>query len=208
MSRRSLQGRSTDDVRQAIADEAARILEHQGNRDYALARRKAGARLGVTDVRLLPRNDEIDTALRTRQALFGSESRAEALRVRLEAAAGAMDFFRPFEPRLVGPVLEGTADANSPVTLHLFHDDELALLDQLETRGIRYEQGQKRVRYASGAESIVPTFGFAADDIRFELVLFERDGLREAPLDPIGEHPQRRAGRAEVLSLLVSRFCA
>ncbi len=202
MTTRSRHGRSGPEVRQAVADEAARVLEHQGNRDYALARRKAGARFGVTDVRLLPQNDEINAALRARQALFGSASRDCAQHVRMQAAAEAMAFFRAFDPRLVGDVLDGTADSNSPVTLHLFHDDELALIGQLETQGVRHVQEQKRVRYASGAEVVLPTFGFVADEVRFQLILFERDGLREAPLDPLRRQPQRRAALAEVLRLL------
>ncbi|MEO6065680.1 MAG: hypothetical protein ABIP49_07895 [Lysobacterales bacterium] len=191
-------------MRQAVAEEAARILEHQGTRDYNLARRKAGSRLGMTDDRQLPSNNEIETALRARQSLFAADSQPQALRVRREAALAAMDFLREFEPRLAGAVLDGSADAHSPVCLHLFDDDVLALIERLATGGVEFEQRERRVRYASGHESAVPLFGFDADAVRFEVMLFERDGLRDAPLDRIHQRPQRRANRTEVLALLAA----
>lgn len=189
-------------AREAVADEAARILQHQGVRDYPLARRKAGARLGITDDRLLPSNEEMEIALRARQNLFAAVSQPQALRLRREAAVAAMEFLRDFEPRLVGDVLEGSADAHSPVSLHVFHDDVLKLIDRLTVSGIEFQQRARPVRYASRLESSVPMFLFEADGIRFEAVLFDRDGLREAPLDRIHQRPQRRANRADVLVLL------
>lgn len=189
-------------ARQAIAEEAARILEHQGDRDYAQARRKAAARFRVEDERQLPRNDEIEAALRARQQLFNAASQPETLRIRLEAAIAAMEFLRDFEPRLVGPVLEGTADSHSPVSLHLFSDDELALIDRLRRAGIEFEQGERRVRFPDRREERVSRFEFDADDVSFDVTLFGLDGLREAPLDRIHLRPQRRGTLADVRSLL------
>src|SRR3546814_18220118 len=51
------------------------------------------------------------------------DSHRAALRLRREAALRALEFFIGFDARLVGPVLDGTADANSPVTLQLYTDD-------------------------------------------------------------------------------------
>ncbi len=178
------------------------MLEHQGTRDYALARRKAGARFGVTDDRLLPANDEIDAALRVRQGLFATTTQPDALRLHREAARDAMDFLSGFEPRLVGAALDGSADAHSPVCLHLFEDDVLPLIERLKEGGVEFEQRERRVRYAGGFETSVPLFQFDAGAVRFEVMLFARDGLREAPLDRIHQRPQRRASRAEVLLLL------
>lgn len=194
--------RASARARQAVADEAARLLEQQGARDYALARRKAGARLGITDDRQLPTNEEIDAALRVRQGLFAAATQPLALRARREAALEAMEFLRDFEPRLAGSVLDGSADAHSPVCLHLFEDDELQLLDRLKSNGVEFARGERRVRYASGLELAVPLFEFDAGGLRFEVLLFERDGVREAPLDRVTQRPQRRAGRAEVLALV------
>ncbi len=189
-------------AREAIADAAARIVAHQGVRDFSLARRKAGARLGIDDERLLPTNEEIEAALRARQNLFAAATQQDALRVRREAAAAAMEFLAGFQPRLAGTVLEGSADGHTPVCLHLFSDDMFALMERLVGAGIPFDQRARRVRFAGGREAHVPLFSFEADDVAFELMLFDRDGLREAPLDTVHARPQRRAARAEVLALL------
>ena len=52
-----------DLLRQAVAEEAARIMREQGVDDFLLAKRKAAERLGVTDASILPRNTEIEAAL-------------------------------------------------------------------------------------------------------------------------------------------------
>src|SRR5690606_23559400 len=97
------------------AHEAARPMAAGGSGDFRQAKLKAASRLGIRDDASLPRNREIEDALREYQRLFLGDDQADALRMRREAALGALEFFAPFEPRLVGPVLEGTADANSPV---------------------------------------------------------------------------------------------
>jgi hypothetical protein len=48
------------------------MAEH-GIGDFLQAKRKAADRLGVHDVAVLPKNVEIEAALRERQRLFGGE---------------------------------------------------------------------------------------------------------------------------------------
>lgn len=201
-TRRDQGERSSKRIRQSLADEAARLLEHQGTRNFELARRKAGARLGINDERMLPTNEEIESALRARQSLFAADSQPRVLRQHRESAVAAMEFLRDFDPRVVGATLDGTADAHSTVCLHLFHDDVLALIDRLTTSGVEFDQRERRMQYASGSESVLPVFQFEADGVRFDVALFGRESVREAPLDPVHRRPQRRAARAALLSLI------
>jgi hypothetical protein len=46
----------TEDMRKALAQEAARIMAEHGIEDYLQAKRKAADRLGVNDVSVLPKN--------------------------------------------------------------------------------------------------------------------------------------------------------
>src|SRR5487761_1902515 len=59
-------------LRRSLAEEAARIMADQGIDDFLHAKRKAADRLGVHGAAVLPRNVEIEAALRERQRLFGS----------------------------------------------------------------------------------------------------------------------------------------
>ena len=133
----------TRERRQRLAIEAARLMSEHGIRDYHQAKRKAAQRLGIHDDASLPRNSEIEQALREYQRLFSAESQPQLLRVRREAAARAMEFFQRFEPRLVGSVLEGTADAHSAVCLQLHTDDVDSVPRLLTEHGIPAEAGSR-----------------------------------------------------------------
>ena len=82
--------------RQQLAHEAARLMAEGGIRDYHQAKLKAAQRLGIHDDASLPRNREIEDALREHQRLFAPSDQATALRRRREAALRALEFFRDF----------------------------------------------------------------------------------------------------------------
>ncbi|WP_024889241.1 hypothetical protein [Luteimonas huabeiensis] len=192
----------TRERRHRLAHEAARLMAEGGIRDYYQAKLKAAHRLGIRDDASLPRNREIEAALREYQRLFLGEDQAGALRLRREAAARALDFFAAFEPRLVGPVLDGTADANSPVQLQLFADDPDAVTRFLDERGIPAELRSRRLRMDRDRVEDVPVWVFLADGVGFDLAVLPRVALRQAPLSGIDERPMRRASAAQLRQLL------
>ena len=131
--------------RAMIAAEAARILATHGGGDHAGARRKAAARLGVDDPRDLPGQDEIEAALREHQRIFRATQQPQSLAALRAAAIEALRFFARFEPRLVGPVLDGTADAGSPVWLHLHVDDSAEVVRFLADQRIPIDEHGRRL---------------------------------------------------------------
>ncbi|MDQ3161082.1 MAG: hypothetical protein M3Q51_08715, partial [Pseudomonadota bacterium] len=76
----------TRERRQQLALEAARLMAESGIRDYHLAKLKAAQRLGIHDDASLPRNREIEQALREYQRLFLRNDHAFEIRRRREAA--------------------------------------------------------------------------------------------------------------------------
>ncbi len=188
--------------RQRLAHEAARLMAEGGMRDFHQARLKAANRLGIHDEASLPRNVEIEDALREYQRLFAGPAHEGELRRRREAAVHAIEFLQPFSPRLVGPVLEGTADANSPVQLHLHVDDADAVQRFLDEHGIPAEARSRRLRMDHTRTHEVPIWLFNAEDLAFELVVLPYDALRQAPLSPVDDKPMRRASLAQLKALL------
>src|SRR6516162_4394192 len=93
----------SENLRRALAQEAARIMAEHGIRDFLVAKRKAAERFGVVDGAVLPKNTEIETALAEYQRLFGGASHLRTLHGQRRAALLAMQRLRAFEPRLVGP---------------------------------------------------------------------------------------------------------
>ena len=192
----------TRERRQRLAHEAARLMAEGGIRDFQLAKRKAAQRLGIHDDASLPRNREIEDALRDYQRLFLGDRQQADLRHRREAALRALEFFTAFQPRLVGPVLDGTADAHSPVLLHLHSDDADAVPRWLDEQGIPAQARTRRLRLDREREAEVPAWLFGAEGLGFEVLVLPLDGLRQAPLSAIDEKPMRRASAAQLRTLL------
>jgi hypothetical protein len=194
--------------RHRLAHEAARLMAGGGIRDYQKAKRKAAVRLGIVDDASLPGNREIEDALREYQRLFQGGSQASDLRHRREAALQALDFFSGFHPRLLGPVLEGYADAHSTVALHVHADDAEEVSRFLDEQRIPARLQDRRVRLDRQRTDDVPAWLFDAEGIAFELTVLPMSALRQAPLSEVDDKPVRRASVAQLRQLLVAEDIA
>ena len=198
----------TRERRYRLAHEAARLIAESGIRDFHQAKLKAAQRLGIHDDASLPRNREIEEALREYQRLFQGDAQVNALRQRRDAALNALEFFAPFDARLVGPVLDGTADANSPVHLQLYTDDAEAVPRFLEEHRIPAETRSRRIRLDRERILDCPVWLFSAEELSFDLTVLPHSALRQAPLSSIDEKPMRRASAAQLQALLVNEDLA
>ena len=189
-------------MRQALAQEAARIMAEHGVRDFLFAKRKAAERFGVTDHAVLPRNTEIEAALVEYQRLFAADSHGASLEAQRRVALEVMRRLQRFEPRLVGSVLQGTATQHDDVSLHVFADRIETLTFSLIDQGVPFELGECRLRL--DAERLVqqPTVIIEVDDQPVKLVVFDYDGLRQAPISKVDGKPMRRATITELEQLL------
>ncbi|MGP8034348.1 MAG: hypothetical protein ACLPQ6_09415 [Steroidobacteraceae bacterium] len=193
----------SDNLRRALAQEAARIMAEHGVQDFLVAKRKAAERLGVDDgSAMLPKNREIEVALAEYQRLFGGESHVESLSAQRRAALTAMRRLSEFEPRLVGAVLSGTATEHSDVQLHLFADRAESVTLKLLEAGIAHEVTERRVKLDAERVRPFPGVRFSVDDQSIEATVFPADGIRQAPVSPVDGRPMRRANAFEVAALL------
>ena len=193
-----------ENLRRALAQEAARVMAEHGIRDFLLAKRKAAERFGVTDGAVLPKNTEIETALAEYQRLFGGDSHRESLHDKRSAALLAMQRLRAFEPRLVGAVLSGTATAHAEVQLHLFADSAESVAISLMDQGIRHEVIARRVKMNAERVLEYPGVRFEINDHAIEATVFPMDGIRQAPVSPVDGKPMKRADVTELEALLDS----
>jgi len=179
--------------RQMLAQEAARIIVNQGIRDYRSAKIKAAERLGMSARGALPGNAEIEQAVGEHLQLFGSDSHADFLAQMRGAALSAMCLLSEFTPRLVGPVLNGTADESSPVTLHVFADSSEQVAMRLSELGVSYRLCERRFRSRRDQTDIFAGFTFHHADTPVEAAVFPLVNIRQAPISPINGNPMRRA---------------
>jgi hypothetical protein len=189
-------------MRLAVAEEAARIMGEQGVDDFLQAKRKAAERLGVTDASILPRNTEIEAALFARRRLFSAERHEAEIAALRRSALEAMRLMADFDPRLVGPVLAGTASAHSEINLHLFSESPEGVSLRLEERGVPHEVLERRIRFERDRLVAYPALRFVAGRQPVDAVVFPLDGIRQSPCSPVDGKPMRRASTAEVESLL------
>ena len=194
-----------EQLRMALAQEAARIMSEQGIDDYRLAKRKAAERLGATDIAVLPKNTEIEAALAAHHRLFEGDRHSTALESARRTALQAMRLLQRFQPRLVGPVLSGTASAHSEVNLHLFADGAEGVALHLMEQGIPHEVAERRLRYERDRLVSYPVVRFVAGNREIDAVVFPIDGIRQSPSSPVDGKPMRRADSAELQSLLANK---
>ena len=191
-----------DRARKVLAQEAARIIVEQGIEDYRVAKIKAADRLGMSERGSLPGNTEIEHAVSEHLKLFGRESHLDLLRVLRRAALSAMELLAPFTPRLVGPVLHGTAGANSAVNLHVFSDSAELVAVRLQESRVQYRPYDRRLKSRRDRAETFSGFRFTHDSSSIEATVFPLDGIRQAPISPVNGKPMRRADSQAVLKLL------
>lgn len=191
----------SDHLRSAVAQEAARLMAEHGIQDFLVAKRKAAERFGVFDGALLPKNTEIEAALLSHQRLFGGESHEQSLHEQRRVALDAMQLLKRFEPRLVGPVLAGSATKFADIQLHVFSDSAEAVYIHLMEERFDYDVLERRVRISPGIQMGVPAVRFDLGTGTIEAFIFPRDGIRQAPGSPVDGRPMRRADLREVMEL-------
>lgn len=198
MARRT--NRQTD-MRARIAAAAARIMAEDGVDDFALAKRKAARQLGAVETHSLPRNDEIEAALRAYRSLYQAEDHPEVIVELRRVALDAMQALERFSPYLTGPVLSGIAGPHAEIDLQLFPDSakevEIFLLD----RGITFTTQETR-RYSGDRARAVSLISLEWQGIPLRLSVFDPRDERVALKTSQAGKVMDRAGIAEVGAIL------
>jgi hypothetical protein len=188
----------TDDMRRRLAVEAARIMAEHGIEDFLQAKRKAADRYGVHEASVLPKNTEIEAALREYQRLFNGGAHDHTLKEQRRVALEAMRMLDEFQPRLVGSVLSGTSTDHSDINLHVFADRSENVVLRLMDIGVPHELHERRIRMDSERNVSYPALRFQARGWAIDATVFPVDGIRQAPYSPVDGRPMRRADAREV----------
>jgi hypothetical protein len=194
--------RKLNQVRRQVAAEAARIIATEGQHNYHAAKKKAAERIGVSERLALPSNVEVKEALSAYQNLYGGEKHANNIGRLRETALEAMRLLDTFQPRLVGSVLDGTANEHSRIALHVFCDSPDEIVLHFLDKGLPFKQEQRQIRWHDGSHLTVPLIVIERGDALIELAVFPPLHIRQAPPSPIDGKPQKRASLADVECLL------
>jgi len=181
-----------------VAQQAAKLIAEHGIRDYQLAKQKAAEQLGLDIKSSMPRNDEIEHALREYQQLFdtNTESRLNKLR---KTAVECMRKFSDFDPLLTGRIVQGTATAHTPITLHLFCDNPRIIATILMDHEIEFDASEKRLRLNAETYEDYPCFLFNYHEHKVELLILPHQLQRQAPLSKENAKPMKRLNLTHLL---------
>ena len=197
-------------LRQLIAQQAARMMAEDGISDFAYAKKKAGRQMGMVDSDVLPSNAEIEEELKLYNALFLSDEQPQNLLNLRKSALFTMQLLAKFNPHLTGAVLDGTAGLGAATHIHLFADSlkevEMFLLNQK----IPFETNEKSYRIMNDGKrdkkddvrKKVPVFTLETNDGLIKLSVFEVDDIRVATKRAADGSNAERADIARLTALL------
>ena len=194
--------KSSQKLRLEIAQVAAKFVAVDGINDYLTAKRKAALHIGANPDRNLPTNSEVEQALINYQKLFQGSNQKKLLHSLRTKALKAMRFLKQYNPKLVGPVLSGTATEYSEITLHIFCDEPEQIGFYLDERGIPFTSCEKTIRANSSEKIGMPAYKFEADDDTIVLIVFSENYRNLVPLSSVTNRPMQRASLRKVESLL------
>jgi hypothetical protein len=192
------QGKATNKLRQEIAQIAARYVAVDGVNDFFTAKRKAAMHMGVDPDRNMPTNQEVEQALVNYQSMFLAKQQSENVKLMRTGALKAMRFLSDYKPKLVGPVLKGTASIHSEIILHLYTDQVDEVGFRLTENGIPYEACEKSVRVNSMDTLTLPAYKFIADKFSLLLVVFSE---KQKNISPVSSSTGKSMTRASINNL-------
>jgi len=189
-------------MRERIAQLAARLMAADGVQDFSLAKRKAARQLGADDAQNLPNNSEIDEALRRYHALYQGDEQPVRLREMRLRALDAMREFAAFDPHLTGAVLAGTAIRHSRISLMLFTDSQKDVEHYLLNHHISYQTGDQRFFFGD-EQRAVPVLALSDGSHEgIDLYIFSVGALRLSPRFSGEGRPLKKARLLRVEELL------
>ncbi len=197
-------------IRQLIAQQAARMMAEEGISDYAYAKKKAGKQLGTTEASHLPTNSEIAEEVKIYHELFYGDEQPEQLKLLRHDALVTMQMLEKFNPHLTGAVLDGTAGRYADTHLHLFADSLKEVEMFLLNKQIHFETNEKSYRVMndgkrdkkSSNRKTVSVFTLEGPNGLIKLSVFEFDDMRVATKHAVDGANAERLNIAGLTALL------
>lgn len=195
-------------LRQRIAQLAARMMADEGIPDYGHAKRKAGRQLGISDDHCMPTNAEIEEEIRIFHEIYNSEDQPEALNQLRTDALAVMQMLERFNPHLTGPVLEGTAGRYAATDIHLYADSLKEVEMFLLNLQVPYETNEKSYRTHNDKRGNdrkkVPVFTLEGPNGAIRLSVFDMDAPRNPPKSLVDGQAMNKANLTNLAALIAS----
>jgi hypothetical protein len=197
-------------LRQLVAQYAARMMAEEGVTDYASAKKKAGHQLGV-EIDCLPTNAEIEEEIRLYHEIYHADDQPEALRQLRSDTLIVMQMLEKFNPHLTGPVLDGTAGRYAVTDIHLFADSVKEVEMFLLNNQVPYATDEKSYRISNDRRGTskkgnnrkkVPVFTLEGPNGLIKLSVFDVDDQRIATKNTANGGNAAKANTQNLIALI------
>ncbi len=148
-----------------IAQRAAQLLCRHQQSDPKQACQQATHELGLSKKEAQPSPAEIDAAIADYRQLLSPNYDIDLQNLRQKSLA-LLDFFKQFQPYLVGSVLKGSASKHSDINLLIFSDDPKAIEIFLLNQQIDYSCRERKTQYR---QTDAPAIAFWFDNTQVHL---------------------------------------
>lgn len=191
-------------LREIIAQEAAKWMANHGIADFESAKRRAIKSLGLArvDSNMLPTHQEVQQALITHQTLFSNPERDKALVTLREKAYRAMLILKAFDPHLTGMVLDGSATMHANVELHVFAATSEEVMIHLINLNIPHESAEQRLQLLDKQFKTFPVIRFYLAQSTIDAVIFPEKTMKYHARCQISGKPMERANIEDVKVLV------
>jgi len=158
------------ELREKVAEEAAKLLYHNVVEEYIDAKKLAAEQLGT---KILPRN--IDVALKMLKIALETEGedywkRLVSLR---RIAYNVMEKFSEFNPRLIGSVWRGIIKPKSDIDIELDCEDLEKVLNKVVESGLKIENVERIDLPEPLREGSIARIRVKVEDVYVEIILKE-----------------------------------
>lgn len=192
-----------DKLRQALANETAKIITLEGLHDYQRAKIKASERLGNSQHGSLPSNFEIEQAIGSFQQTF-VPNHTELIQAQREVALTIMQWFAKNSPYLTGPVADGVVGVNNIISIQLSSDTLESVVKELTDRNIKTDSHQRRLKLNNEFVHM-PTICFEFQEFEIEVIVFSLRQQFQIPKSKSQNRSMRRVSTKRLQEMITSR---
>ncbi len=191
-------------VRETIAQEAAKWMVTHGIVDFESAKRRAVKSLGIDriDSNILPSHHHVQQALISYQQLFTDPHREANLFMLRQKAYRGMLILKEFDPHLTGMVLDGTATNHVNIELHVFASRSEEVMIHLINLNIAHESDEYRMQLLDKQFKSFPVIRFYLAENTIDAVIFPEKTLKYHARCQIHGKPMERANLDDVKVLV------
>jgi len=176
-------------IRHKIAYEAAILIAQMGINDIQYAKNKAAKKFGVSDLHLLPANEEILQELKNYQALFSNDQEQEHSHDWQQQVLKIMRELNQFNPRLVDNGDQLDLFPNSSIDIYISADSLEEICIFLLDRNIPYNLKEKKIYVGKNRSQIVPYFDLFKEKYKIQLIFLTQEKHPLRPLNPVDNKP-------------------